>query len=191
MKTQRKTMLLLTLIFIVIQLFIFIGFITNNKRDYMYEIIVINVLLLICTIIEIKYNLYLHNYTRAMVFITVIFHLLVGEYLNIYVKSFTFDKIMHFWGTYSFSLFVYSLLNGLTKKTITSRINEFIFIILLGVSLGTFFEIIEFIIDVMFKPTIPSQNGILDTNLDIIFNIFGALVLAVHMIITDFELTKI
>lgn len=190
MKRQRKTMLILTLIFVTIQLFTYIGFTINNKRDYMYEVIVIIVLLLIFTIIEIKYNLYLHNYTRAVVFIIVISHVLVGEYFNIYAKSFTFDKALHFLGTYSFSLFTYSLFIGLTKKTVTSKLNEFIFITLLGISLGTFYETIEFIIDIIFKPTIPAQNGLLDTNLDIIFNILGAFTSSLHMILTHFKLIK-
>ncbi|GAB6136974.1 hypothetical protein [Halanaerobaculum tunisiense] len=167
---------------------IIIGIQTIGHQNYsiLYEIIVITALWLSYTVIEIKSNLQLDDYTKTMVFLTLIIHILVGQYLDFYNKFSVFDILLHILGTYAFTLFTYLLLNQIINKPILSQTYKFIFIILLGISLGTSFELIEFLIDLGFNLNPPMQNGLIDTNLDLVADIIGGLIAACHLTITNF-----
>ncbi len=74
----------------------------------------------------------------------------------------------------------YSLINQTIKKDYLEKPRDFIFILCLGVTLGVFFEFIEFTIDIVLKPQVPSQGNVIDTNMDMIFNTVGAIIAALH-----------
>ncbi len=108
-------------------------------------------------------------------------HSYFGTYLNLYHKSETFDLLLHLFGTYSFTLFYYSLLNHFSPKPNSINIREIILIISLGIAIGTVFELFEFLYDLFNKPSSHSQLGLVDTNLDLIFNIIGAFLASLHI----------
>ena len=91
------------------------------------------------------------------------------------------DRIQHIFGTYSFTLFFFFLITQLNAKSIISKTGEFIFIVALGIALGTFVEMIEFLIDIVTTPNIPYQPSLIDTNLDLISDMVGAIIAAFHL----------
>ncbi len=104
--------------------------------------------------------------------------------MNVYNTSPVFDKALHFYGTFSFSLLIYSLIRETVLKSSTgSKLFIFILITALGTSLGTFFEIIEFTVDNLFDAH--GQKGLVDTNLDMLSNIIGSLTAAAFTTMRD------
>ncbi|ADL12753.1 hypothetical protein [Acetohalobium arabaticum] len=185
MTKQKKTMIILTIAFLMIQTLTLIDMAKDIKQDHTFELFIITAFFISYTFIELKYNLHLSNYIRGLIILTLISHMQFGQYLNFYTKFFYFDIILHIFGTYSFTLFTYSLLNKTVSKPSLAKNRELILIVLLGISLGTLFEIIKFLIDIIFTPKIPAQTGLIDTNLDMIANIVGAVIAAVHLANTD------
>ncbi|MCM1991694.1 hypothetical protein [Oceanirhabdus seepicola] len=112
------------------------------------------------------------NYIKVLVIITIILHNLFGQYFNLYKTTNWFDKVLHLFGTFSCSLFFYSIIDSSVEIFSESKIFNFIFITSIGITIGVFLENIEFILDVIFKTK--NQHGLVDNNLDLIFNLFGA-----------------
>lgn len=111
-----------------------------------------------------------------LVLLTLFVHHFVGYRLNYYVSSDTFDRYLHGFGSFSFALFGYTLIGNLTEVG-GSPLFRAIFIACLGVTLGVLFEIFEFIIDQ--KKFTYLQKGLSDTDWDLIFNLFGAILAGV------------
>lgn len=179
-------MISLTITFLLIQILTLINMTKDMKQNHIFELLIITTFLVSYTYIELKYDLCLNNYIRGLIILTLLSHIQFGQYLNFYTRFFYFDIVLHIFGTYSFTLFVYSLLNQTVSKPSLAKNRELILVILLGISLGTFFEIIEFLIDLTFDPKIPAQSGLIDTNLDMISNIIGAVIATVHLANKDF-----
>ncbi len=100
---------------------------------------------------------------------------------NLYITSTTFDKYLHIFGIYTVEpLFAYSIAKKIMEIPYNLKVNIFLHVTLLGVSIGTIFELIEFLGDITTKPTIPNQHGLLDTDLDMAANLIGALIAAFH-----------
>jgi len=110
--------------------------------------------------------------------LVIIAHCFGGKLLNLYVTSNSFDKYLHIFGTYTMALFAYSITKNILEIPFNSKTNIFLHVSLLGVTFGTLFELIEYIGDITLKPSIPNQNGLIDTDLDMVANLIGALVAA-------------
>lgn len=188
MKKRCKTINIIAMLFLLLQIIVSYGLYKNNQINFIYEVIGTTLIILIYNFFEIKYNLYLNHYIRILVMTTILLHTYVGDYLRLYANSFVFDKILHGYGTYSFTLFVYVIINQLVKNVKHRNSYEFIFIICLGMALGQGLEFIEFLIDQFFNPSEPAQSGLTDTNIDMILNTVGALVAAVHLTISRYKL---
>ncbi len=108
-------------------------------------------------------------------------HLLFGQYYDLYKTSSVFDKALHLFGAFGISLFLYELLISLIYPVSISDsiLLIFILIVSIGVTIGTLFEIMEFILDKIFDTN--NQKGLKDTNLDLIFNVLGATIAAYRM----------
>lgn len=52
---------------------------------------------------------------------------------------------------------------------------------MIGLSLATIYELMEFATDYFIKPTVPAQQGLLDTDLDLLSDLAGALLAAFHI----------
>ena len=90
----------------------------------------------------------------------------------IFYKTFNyFDKILHIFGSFSYSVLIFSI--PLTKGYFQGARDTFIFIFILfiGTLIGVINEIGEFLCDLIFKTT--NQNGLIDTDLDMICNMLG------------------
>lgn len=107
-----------------------------------------------------------------LVILVILLHLLFGVHLKIYKKTITFDRFLHFLGTLTFSLFLYSLFDYFLNPSLNPKFISYVLVLTIGISLGTFFEIVEFIID-SYKNT-GHQHGLKDTMIDLIFDFIGA-----------------
>lgn len=173
---NRKTLLIT---FLIIQVIAIIKFLGNKQYDFAYETLIIIAGSLLLTYLEIKKNLPISNYLRALVFVAISGHTIGGELFGLYVISHVFDKFLHVFGTYSFAMLGYVLL-GLYNFPLSRKV-QFIIMIMIGLSLGTFYELWEFAIDRFMKPPIAAQSGLLDTNLDLLADLIGSLLAALHI----------
>lgn len=191
MENRKKVTLILAAILLLIEIFIIVLSIINKRTDSILEAILVAILYAVYVIVEIKYELYIGTYIKSTVIITLIGHTLLGNYIRFYDTSFIFDKILHLFGTYSFALFLYALLCYSIKELSCLNIYRFILVLSLGITLGSVFEIIEFIGDILFNPKRPYQNNLFDTNLDLIFNTAGAVIAGIHLIYRNINLKYI
>ncbi|MDF9408653.1 MAG: hypothetical protein A4E52_00542 [Pelotomaculum sp. PtaB.Bin013] len=178
---KQGTRMILTLAFLIVQLLTFIELIRSMKYEYVYDVGVTTVFLIIYTVFEVKFKYHLSNYIRGTVILTIIGHNFFGEYLDLYITSPIFDRGLHIFGTYAFVLFIYSLLYKMNIKPLPQKSGIFIYVVLLGISLGTLFEIVEFLTDIMLKPEVQYQTDLVDTDLDLVCDVIGAIIAAFHI----------
>jgi uncharacterized membrane protein YjdF len=178
--TNYKLMMLgITVLFLASQILILLGLAGEGHFDYCRSVMVTACFWIVYTLLETRYGLYLNNYIRALMVLTLVSDGFFGYYLDLYATSTIFDKFLHAFGTYSLSLFAYVLVVQLLDKPV-KRSFKFILVVCLGLSIGAFYEIIEFITDSISHPVPPSQPSLLDTDLDLIGDTIGALLAAMH-----------
>lgn len=104
--------------------------------------------------------------------ITLLMNTFLGYYLNLYIKTKTFDRYLHAFGSFSFSILAYSIITDVFNEAIDSDIFAAIIVFSLEMILGAIFEITEFISDKCRNTK--HQHGLADTNYDIIFNMISS-----------------
>lgn len=156
------------------QIYLIINYLRKKEIAKFLSNLIIYVIIVSLLLFEHYLKLAVPNFIIVCSLLAVIGHLLIGEYFNIYHSTKHFDRYLHLFGAFSFSLLSYSLLNKISALANEKWIT-FLFVMLLGVAIGTLFEIIEFIHDSISKKTL-SQHGLTDTNLDLIFNAIGSLI---------------
>lgn len=185
MTNEKSTLLRITVLFLTIQMVLMFELSRQGQDSYTRSVLITTCLWSIYTFLEARYGFYMNTYVRVMVVITIVFDGLFGCYLDLYTKSSIFDKMLHAFGTYAFSLFAYVLVVQLLKHPVHSLF-KFILVVSLGVSLGAFYEILEFLTDTFSHPMPISQPSLLDTNLDLIGDVIGANFAAIHVISKNF-----
>lgn len=163
---------------------IIIGLLALGRYDYAQNVGIKACIWVVYTFLEMKYRLELSQYLRVFVMAIIINDSFAGLYLDLYTHSSVFDKIQHIFGGYAFSLFAYELICSITRPTI-SRAFKFLFVFSLGLGIGALYEIAEFLGDIVTNPRVPSQTSLLDTDLDLIADVIGALFAAVHTAIAS------
>lgn len=103
----------------------------------------------------------------------------LGHYLGGYTKSRTFDRYLHAFGAFSFSLMTYCVLDDFIN-TGSSLLFQAIFIFLSGNTLGVLFEFIEMWHDGKNKKEPKSQKGLRDTNMDMLSNLVGSILAGIY-----------
>lgn len=112
-------------------------------------------------------------YTLILGMLTIFGACFLGHYLGGYTKSRTFDRYLHAFGSFSFSLLIYFFMEHFIT-TGGSLLFRAIVVFLMGNTLGVFFELIEMYHDVKKKKEPKSQKGLRDTDMDMLFNLMGA-----------------
>ena len=105
---------------------------------------------------------------------------IIGNYLKVYNTSKYYDRFLHALGSFSFSLFYYSILTKTTTLTIEPKFYISIFVASIGISLGCIYEIYEFISDSIIKSN--NQHGLKDTNFDLISDVIGSIIAGIASI---------
>lgn len=141
-------------------------------------------ILLLLTAAEVKYKISIKHFIRVFVLLTIISDSYFGFYLNLYVTSSVFDKVQHIFGSYAFSLCAYVLAAGLNCYPLSKPLKAIV-VLSFGLAIGAMYEISEFFGDTFSNPAIPAQESLLDTDLDLISNLLGALIASTHVVWRD------
>ena len=175
--THKTVMVALTVSFLVIQVFVMIGLAGKGYPGFMRATAMTTGLMVLYTVAEYKWKLYMNNYIRAAVLIALIADSAGGQYLEYYITSTVFDKILHAFGAYALSMFCYILMSQLLTHQV-GKAFTFFWVLALGISIGALYEIMEFTMDTLTKPTLPGQPSLYDTDMDLISDSIGAAVAA-------------
>ena len=174
-------LILTSLIYSVITIFICIGVIAKKKYNFLIDNIITYVTIISFLVLQYFYHFDINIFVLSLVLLTLFIHHFIGQYLNYYYKSKYFDRFLHILGSFSFSIFSYLILEKIASEKVYSKIYVFIIISAIGISLGSILEIYEFTLDSIKHSK--NQKGQTDTNFDIISNIIGSIVAAIFYII--------
>ncbi len=167
------------ILFSVYTLFVVVGavsMLTAKRRKFLPLLVFGYVLLSVFVFFEGMGFFRTPAFVLGLVFLCVLLHTLVGEHLAVYHKSTTFDRWLHLTGTFTFALFVNSIIDNTIKPPPLPKAYLFVFVAALGTALGSAFEVFEYFHDkaTQHKPRLPTQHGLKDTDTDMLFNIVGA-----------------
>jgi len=185
MTNDKSTLLKINVLFATIQIILMFELFRQGQHSYARSVMTTTCLWIVYTFLENRYRLYMNTYIRIIILLTLLFDGFFGCYLDFYTTSSIFDKLLHIFGTYAFSLLAYVLVVQLLKHPVNSSF-KFILVVSLGVSLGAFYEILEFLTDTISHPLPISQPSLLDTDLDLIGDAIGANFAALHAISKTF-----
>ncbi len=174
--TYKGIIITITIIFAIIQILLAIGYISKKKYKSIIEITAMSILYVFFLYVQYRFDFQIKYYLIILVILSYIGSVFVGEYLNIYNTSKHYDWFLHCFGSFSVSLFSYALIEKLIVQINYPIILRTILIASLGIALGVLFEILEFLLDVIFRTY--HQKGLVDTNMDLIWNIGGSIIAA-------------
>ncbi|MDR3594548.1 hypothetical protein [Clostridium sp.] len=169
----NKLLMLITAIFSLIILSICIAILIKKKYNLLTENIVTYIFYLTFLFTQYKLKIQVSPFIIMLTLITIIGNNLIGDYLNFYKSSKHFDRFLHAFGSFSFSLFYYSILDKAAIHITSPKYYVAIFIATIGISSGCIYEIFEFILDSMTNSK--NQHGLTDTNFDLISDVIGAI----------------
>lgn len=179
MTNNKSSLLKISVLFLAIQFVLIWLLVRSGQPSYARGVMYTTFLWAIYTFLEARYGFYMNTYVRTMVILSLLADGFLGCYVDLYRTSFIFDKILHVFGSYSFSLFAYLLIAQLLNGPV-NRPFKFIVILSLGLSIGAFYEILEFLTDTISHSDPISQPSLLDTDLDLLGDLIGAMIAAIH-----------
>lgn len=157
-----------------------------NKYNYAaicFSCIIATYILSIC---NKKFNYLFNDMLIIMVNLFILSSLVLGTSYGFY-KINHYDDFLHIWSGAIGSIVAYTVINVCTKKEDRKKIKKiffFIFIFMFSLGIGDLWEILEFILDVLFKINCQA-GGLQDTMIDMIDGLIGT------VIITPFLLKKL
>lgn len=134
--------------------------------------IVFSVIFLCIWILHFSVPPYIVLLAMLAVFVNIWF----GYYLDWFNRSKVFDRYLHTYGSFSFALLAYSLIQNLFEAG-GSRAFQSLFVFATGMALGAMFELIEARED--YKEGTNNQKGLQDTNMDLLGDLIGSLLAGV------------
>lgn len=160
--------------FFILNALVSLGFLTKVHPNLIANTVATTLFFAGIMLVEKFTSFRLKNYIRLMLLITLISHSLLGEYFQLYYTTGYFDNALHLFGSLSFALFTYELISSfMLIQSSRPILLTFILVSLLGICLGTLFELIEFTLDQLLKER--NQFGLVDTDLDLLFDVLGSL----------------
>ncbi|MEY8738389.1 hypothetical protein AB9M62_01725 [Bacillales bacterium AN1005] len=181
---NKRSRYIIDVIFITIQLICIIGLFTYGSYDYMRMAIDNLIFWIIYMIFEAKFKWNIPLYVRITAVVAISSNDFLGEYLNLYVTSFIYDRFQHVFGTYAMTLWGYFIIQQIIKVKFTEKTFIGIFIITLSVAFGGFYELLEFLEDKLYDPVIKNQPSLLDTDLDLLSDLTGGVIASIHYIVS-------
>lgn len=168
--------LLNIVLILIFQIFMMISYILRKKKEKFWGSLILYAVVMAFLIYEHYSSMKIPELILTCFVITVLGHSFVGKYLEVYYTSEVYDRYLHLLGSFSFSLVAYAVIDYLLRPGTESVIYKSVFVMTIGVTLGAFFEIAEFVHDIYFPKKIRSQHGLEDTDFDLIFNTVGAFI---------------
>lgn len=182
--SYNELITLMTIIFSIAILFTYISVLIKKKYFFFFETLVTYIYYLIFLIVQYKLKFHVRGFIILLVLIALIGHHIIGQYLNVYNRSKYYDRFLHAFGSFSFSLFYYSILYKITQHVTYPKFYVAIFVATIGISLGCVFEIYEFTLDT--TNNLNNQHGLRDTNFDLISDIIGSTFAGIVSILISF-----
>ena len=178
--TQAGLITLIALIFSLFEVFIIVNFFRQKRYRFFIENIIIFLKVLLFFYFIFKSKLQIHTFIISFFVISIFGHTFLGQYLNIYNKSKYYDRFLHLMGTFSYSLFTYSIINNILRPINYPKFYVTLFVITIGITIGAMFEIFEFAQDTFLKTK--NQHGLKDTNFDLISDVLGSIIAGISSI---------
>lgn len=186
MDRHKRAMYGITAVFILAQLAVILALVLKGRTDYARTVMLTTLLQLAFVFLEVKYKLFMSTYVRILVVVTLFLDAAFGYYFDLYVTSGVFDKFLHFFGAYTFSLFAYIFAAQLQGSSLKKPV-KFILVACLGLSMGAFYEIFEFLSDSISRADPPSQPSLQDTDLDLTADLIGSILAGFHAAFRKFS----
>jgi uncharacterized membrane protein YjdF len=162
---------ILLIIYSIIELLILRIFIMKKEKVAIKSTAISFVFLWLVLIATFIFDFQIPHIAFTFVILSFLIHSYLGYHLNLYNKSKNFDRIAHGIGSFSLAIFTYYFLANFLRYG-GSKAFQAVYILLLGISLGAVYEIIEFVIDLNNPKKL--QRGLRDTNFDIFSDIVGS-----------------
>lgn len=171
-------LIILLCILTAIELFVIYKHLRNRKYGMTVENIILYLALVFLLIFNNSFRFPIRNFIIVFLVCTILCHALVGECFDVYHKNKYFDRFLHCFGSFTFALFSYSIMQNILGPVQSPKSYISVLVVVLGISIGTIFEEIEFLIDSLSKKDKNSKNqhGLIDTNFDLLSNIVGSFV---------------
>lgn len=180
----KNTPFLINSIYFISNMFVALGFLLKGQSTKIANPAATSLFYLGIILLEHFTSFKLKNYIRLLLIFTLTSHSLFGEYFRAYYRTEFFDNALHFLGSFSFALLAYELLQSFfTMRSNHPTTLTVILVSALGISLGIFFELIEFSLDLLLKEN--NQNGLFDTNLDLVFDVIGSFSAGLFLVVKD------
>ncbi len=164
--------ILIFVVFSFIEIFTFIKLKNRNQAKIVKTAITSYIIFSLLWLAVQWHLLAVNEYILILCMISLAGHHYIGFYWDFYMRSKTVDRYLHAFGTFSFALLFYRLLQNFVL-TGGSKAYQAIFVFTTGVALGALFETFEYAQDA--KNGTHHQHGLKDTNFDVIFNMIGSL----------------
>jgi len=171
---STQLLVVLTAVFSLIMIYTSITALKRKKYNYLIEDIVTYAFYITFLIAQYIIKFQVRIFIIFLVLISFVGNSLIGKCLNVYNTSKHYDRFLHAFGVFSFSLFSYSILSKITAYSIYPKVYGCIFVSTIGISLGCMLEIYEFITDSITKSY--NQHGLTDTNFDLISDVIGSVI---------------
>lgn len=181
---DNKMAKLLNCLYFLLQIIIALGFVLKHEYGYLSNPALTSFVYLGILGLERYTAFKLKNFVRVLLIITLTSHNLFGEYFNAYNTTPFFDNALHLFGIFSFSIFGYALLTSAIRiESPKPLVLTFILAILLGISMGAVFELLEFALDILSAQH--NQHSLRDTDLDLFYDAIGALSAGIFILLTN------
>lgn len=180
MNSKQTVIIRISIIYALLHLAIACGVLWQGNSQFILNIVGPAIVWLIYTWLEFRYQVFIDLNIRVIAMVATLTDSFFGYYCNYYLTSGTFDKIQHAFGTYAAALVLYLLIRRWLQQIYTP-VSAFILVLCLGLSVGAVYEIGEFLGDLLSNPVQKSQPNLLDTDLDLVGDLFGAIVAACHV----------
>lgn len=169
--------IIIFVVFSIAEIFIVIQLAKQQNRMYLQAVLSLFLLTFLYILSELIFNIGVPKLVLILVMLSIFVQTYFGYFKDLFMRSKTFDRYLHAFGSFSFALFFYSLIERLINPLVTPKIFMSIFVFTVGMTVGSLFEIIEFVLDKIKKTKM--QKNLKDTDFDMVFDIIGSLLAAV------------
>lgn len=150
-------------------------------KDYLFTLatLVAIVFSIVPSIIEHNKDVHLPFELNLLITLALFFHTFLGEWLMFYERVWLWDKFLHFYATVVISIVAFMLVYTLhfTRKLRLTLPFIGFFTVIFALAIGVMWEIFEFFVDTLLNGNM--QKGLADTMWDMIYDLFGGLIVAV------------
>lgn len=165
-------------VFLLLSAFMIFRFARKQEKFYLKSTICITISLAVFLALKCLIPLEIPDYVMLFVILAIWIHLFLGYYLRLYRRFKMFDRLLHLYGSFSFSLLVYFITANLPIGA-PSRLFRALYVLGWGIALGGIFEIAEYVMDR--KNGSHTQRGLKDTDFDLLFDVVGSLAAGLAM----------